>query len=422
MAYGANASTLAASWHPESLPAGLAAMLRRGVLRKGRLDRLREALSAVDAGRPLTVVAIGASVTANHGGAVGVFQDQFPLRYIAPVSSCTGLCDRPGWLRPVFDFITPPATRHPRSVLVNAGQAGVGLYRYLDCTATVVPDAADLVIIDAATIKSHPAQHERVLRRMLRLKGAPALLLLSFPRWCTPVIQGCDDVEARCPERIQLHRNASCYSSSAHIESTRKHLEQVERPLLRLADHYGLPMLSAGAAFMDAVNAREVGFHMDRLTGDSLHPVQGCTMDILRSGGSAEQPQCRYELLVAALVNSFIHHSALGGVGRAAHRSFAGAAVTAATIDVSRLTSGRSVWEPTNVRCAYNETLERNRGGALGDEARAGAAAHFWRCKCPPLNRNGASMGPPNERCFSWGSGWHRHTLPDVVKARSHGY
>ena len=88
MAYGANACTLAASWHPESLPAGLAAMLRRGVLRKGRLDRLREALSAVDAGRPLTVVAIGASVTANHGGAVGVFQDQFPLRYIAPVSSC----------------------------------------------------------------------------------------------------------------------------------------------------------------------------------------------------------------------------------------------------------------------------------------------------------------------------------------------
>ena len=67
---------------------------------------------------------------------------------------------------PIFEYVAPAATRHTSSAVVNCGQAGSPLSRYVECTSTMVPANADLILIDAATIDDNPRAMEVVLRRL----------------------------------------------------------------------------------------------------------------------------------------------------------------------------------------------------------------------------------------------------------------
>jgi hypothetical protein len=79
-------------WHPSNLTSQLVDMLRAGVGGVGDLARLRRFLRRLRAGRPVLVAAIGASVVADYGGAIGYMQDRQGLGLVSPsmrmVKSC----------------------------------------------------------------------------------------------------------------------------------------------------------------------------------------------------------------------------------------------------------------------------------------------------------------------------------------------
>ena len=165
------------AWHPRHLTHHLSAIIRAGITTRGDLGRLHDALSRQVQGDGLLVAALGASVTADFGGAVGLWQDRYPVRHVGYLRSCTGAsqCARPGWLLPVLSMISSLGAQRPSadanarpdklasasSTMVNCGKAGSSIARYLECTASLVPEMADVIIVDAATVDYRDLQARR---------------------------------------------------------------------------------------------------------------------------------------------------------------------------------------------------------------------------------------------------------------------
>ena len=314
-------------WKPRSWPPELASMLARGVLCRGRPERLLRAMRDARLGKPVVVAAVGSSLTANLGGAVGMWQDRFSeLTYVSPLAGVTENVIVPGWLLPVFEAIAPRARRHAESVLVNVGQAGSPLSAYKMCTRQVLPSRADVIIVDAAAISCPRSDVENVLRRLLALEGSPALLLMNFVRWCDPETGPCDAKCQRQAEHTRLNSNrqlrddGTCYRPP-YLNSSLARAARREAPLLALADHYNLTVLSARAAFSDAVARGVAGFDPRQMTADSLHP-KPCTFADLGRGGHGD---CRGTLLISSLLVAYVH-SVWSDAARAGPRSLAGGA------------------------------------------------------------------------------------------------
>ena len=175
------ALTLPLRWTPTGWSSSFARMLRKGVVHWGDPSRLVDAMVRARAGQPITVVAVGASVTALNGGVIGAWQDQYPgISYISPLHKCTGRCVVPGWLLPAFEAIVPSAQRHPNSSWVNAGHAGSAITDYLECTRNVLPTRADVLIVDAASVEAAATGVEKV-----PLALHPSTLLLAPA--CSPL-------------------------------------------------------------------------------------------------------------------------------------------------------------------------------------------------------------------------------------------
>ena len=221
-----------------------------GVAVEGDLTRLALALSRARGGDALTLVGMGGSMTADHGGMWATMQEAHALAYPGTSDGCGPGCVRSGWLLDAFEYLMQlvNSTRAQNmSAVVNAGLPGSPLPRYLDCTATLVPEDADIVIIDAATIVwgsgKKAAAVERVIRRILSFPRQPAVVLLHFFQFCNPAVQ----LQA---ERAVMHRNRSCYSPGQLMQSWQS-ARYIEDLLDRIASYYLLPAISARRALFD---------------------------------------------------------------------------------------------------------------------------------------------------------------------------
>ena len=238
-------------WHPSRLPRDLKKLLRAGVTSAGDLGRLQQALTRLERGDSLVLSAVGASVTADYGGALGRLQDRFDLAYTGNLRKCTGAaaCEWAGWLLPVFSYLTRAAndTMATSVSFANVGQAGTGLSRYLECTGSVVPEHSDIILVDASTVDyGNLPQIERTLRRLLSLPRSPALILLHFFDWCS--CQNCvaDGSRLKCAacsprQRSMKHRNGECYRPD-RLTAAWSAGARVEDPIDSLAQHYSLPV------------------------------------------------------------------------------------------------------------------------------------------------------------------------------------
>ena len=172
------------------LPAAdLTALYRQGVVHNGStlglpdpMRRLQRVLHRADSGLPVIVAGVGASVVGDFGGVVGRFQDRFRLAYCCTPSFIRGTAMRSGWLLPIFAEVAG-AVPHNGSALVNCGRPGNPIGCFLGCTATLVPENADLLIVDAATIGEKPANVEKLLRRLLSMPRSPAVLFVNIFTW-----------------------------------------------------------------------------------------------------------------------------------------------------------------------------------------------------------------------------------------------
>lgn len=365
---------LPATWEPSSMPAELVAQLRAGVMQAGHLGRLHQALERVGRGEPLVLAAVGASVTSDFGGIVGEMQDRHRLGYIGHPGRCHTQCVHFGWLLPIFRFLTRGTNgslaQNPASAVVNCGQAARQVSTYLDCTASAVPHTADIIIMDGANgmapINGNQFKPtERVLRRLLALPHRPAVLLLHWLDWC-----GCTEYSTHCPQgaRIDRHHNRTCYTKEGLSQSWNMARLREETGWALLAEHYRLPVLSVRRAFHplrlaasrggdDESNGRAssaAARTASLLPEDPMSAGDGATPKLSRrsakdsnshkesgSGSTHQNPpssmvkpaelplltwdglhpwrcgaldwrSCRYSLLIAALVNTFIADAAAG--------------------------------------------------------------------------------------------------------------
>lgn len=95
--------------------------------------------------------------------------------------------------------------------MVNAAFSGHKLSTYLRCSHTKLPDHADLVIIDGASMpqEGDGPDVEAVLRRVLTLPRAPAVIFVHIPNWCW-----------REPDAIRLASSTACYSPRHLVEQS----------------------------------------------------------------------------------------------------------------------------------------------------------------------------------------------------------
>ena len=245
------------------------ASLSRGIANLGdphRMDRVRHALRRGD---PVLVAALGASVTSDYAGIDGNSQALHPSVCAAALRQCGRGCRWVGWLQDTVDSLR---TALPKAhvTAINCGLPGSPLSFAAPCLESHVPASADLVVVDAATIRSSPQSVEAILRRLLSLPRQPAVVLLHFFHWCA-TNRGCS-----APAGVEPW-------SHAHMAANWLAGARMERDLTDLAAYYGLPALSVRAAhFHAALNATRAGESPGEslgrrarwLTKDGLHPTR----------------------------------------------------------------------------------------------------------------------------------------------------
>ena len=296
-------------WQPSSLSENLNSRLRAGVTQAGHLGRLRQAMAKARGGKPIVMVGLGASVTSDFGGAVGYMQERYSLGYIGVPKTCRGDCVRYGWMLPVFRYLTQHgAARNINgsepSSLVNCGQAARFVSSYIDCTASSVPENADLIIVDGSNGMPFAGRDFRptevVLRRLLSLPNQPAVIVLHWLDWCACGLDTC-----KPGPRVDRHRTGWCYSPEGFNQSWIIGRRREEGGWATLAKHYQLPTLSMRLALHPlsttfGESTTSDGLHSiwkapDKFTWDGLHP-NPCK-------GTFES--CTYSMLIATTLNRF---------------------------------------------------------------------------------------------------------------------
>ena len=245
------------------------ALLSRGIANlgdQGRMDRVRHALRRGD---PVLVAALGASVTSDYAGIDGDSQALHPSVCAGALRQCGRGCRWAGWLQDTVDALRAAL---PKALVtaINCGLPGSPLSFAAPCLESHVPASADLVVVDAATIRSSPQSVEAILRRLLSLPRQPAVVLLHFFHWCA-TNRGCG-----APPGVEPW-------SHAHMAANWLAGARMERDLTDLAAYYGLPALSLRAAhYHAALNATRTGERAGEgrgpraswLTKDGLHPTR----------------------------------------------------------------------------------------------------------------------------------------------------
>jgi hypothetical protein len=252
-------------------------------------------------------------------------QDLFSLGYSGMPSEIKEPKVAPGWMMPVADFLSRLGSdnssnehnRHyetrwlsrggrsnfSRVRLINAAFAGHKAEVYLSCLATKVPLDTDLFIVDAATVPQNDAKSEALLRSLLALPKAPAVVLMHFTNWCWH-----QDVNGELA--IKEARSKVCYQPR-RLASSWTGAMKTEQMLDGLGSYYGLPSLSMRRAFSSAAlssaflprrhRAIDDFFDPASLTTDGLHPHRaGC-----RLSGHRRCERERYSQLAAALLNTY---------------------------------------------------------------------------------------------------------------------
>ena len=259
--------TLPPSWHPSNIPLELARLATRGVHSSGDLTRLRAALRRRQRGEPCVILALGSSVTASFGGAIGRMQDSYAVAYSATGSGmprwCTKACVNAGWLLPIHSFLSTPRTNVS---VVNAGRNSESVSGLMKgCTASFIPSEVDIVLLDAASIPPEAAAFERLLRYLLALPRRPAIILLHLFQWCSLTTLSSNEASI-------VRANRSLCNGPRMVSMSSREGIAVESPLNDLADVYGLPVLSVREAYADAALRGAPDFAPSLLTQDGLHP------------------------------------------------------------------------------------------------------------------------------------------------------
>ncbi|KAI7842797.1 hypothetical protein COHA_003543 [Chlorella ohadii] len=207
------------------MAADLQAEARRGVTYSGSGAALRRLAAKLLAGQPVSLVAIGGSVTSMGG------REPDGESYIARV----------------FQYINTTFP-HRQHRMYNEGVPATSSETFEPCVESIVPQDADLVVVEFAINDPGPPisyaskfrrRYEQLLRRLLLLPSKPAVILLqAYPWWMSFGDGFWQGLYYREPET----------------------------ELTVLGQYYDLPVVSVRAAAWRLMQAGIEGFKVDKVT------------------------------------------------------------------------------------------------------------------------------------------------------------
>ncbi|KAI7841869.1 hypothetical protein COHA_004398 [Chlorella ohadii] len=211
-----------------------AADVQRGITYHGTGARLQAVAAKLLAGQPIKAYTLGGSVTKGQGASTD--GAAYPHRF--------------------FEFIRA-AFPHSKHVLLNKGIGGTSSGIFAACAEQLVAPDADLVFVEF-TVNDRPdlpltdpqrKGFEQLLRKLLRLPGRPAVVLLHHYPWWRASGDG---------RRLGLF-----------------YYPLTEQHFTLLAHYYDLPSVSVRAALYPLMINAVDGFKVDKVTQRHRHMPNG---------------------------------------------------------------------------------------------------------------------------------------------------
>ncbi len=244
------------------------ASLARSLVHLGDPSRFQRLHADLQAGRPLTVGVIGASV-AQNGGCINqpgqrcmFYNGRVPVR----MEAWNDRRLHKGFAVRLVDLLNATWPRS-RPTLVNAAQDATPAQNTLPCLFTHLPRHVGLVVIEFGSLALHlrMTAAEAIVRKLLGIRPPPVIVFLTIRGLCKRTKQ-------QTPETIR-------YTLGSHWELyTRSDVtawSRAEQEFGKLCVHYGLSCLSLFEATHDHMLARRPGFTLQDVSLDCLHPSLG---------------------------------------------------------------------------------------------------------------------------------------------------
>ena len=231
-----------AAWQLEAGNGGLSdAQLASSVAHGGDGMRVRRFMGLLTAGQPVSMAVVGGSISAG-----------------ATYTTLRG--DKASWLwhRLFFDWLNASFPHRANSQFNGALPASTPGY-VESCITLHVPVASDLVFVEYAANFDNPRAYERLLRRLLRYRPQPAIILLNMPYFF-----GND---------LARNIDQSLPTTARDLNFTFQDTMAAENSITLLAQHYGVPSLSMRNALFHEMQANVTeAMRLKDVMLDRVHP------------------------------------------------------------------------------------------------------------------------------------------------------
>lgn len=239
----------------------------------GDLSRAEALLSRLKQGEPVTLAAVGGSITAGHGA--------------------WGPAKNSGWSRVLFDALEQrwPARPGSQHTYANGAIPAVPPPYFLACLHDCIPAPVDMLLIELAansdaTRRNHIGAIEALIRRALTWPGAPLVLLIDWTdHWGWPISNGRYNRTAAAGSAAGSDRHFSRASRQASSRAARgpffapkPHSDwdyyAVSAPRINrhLSSYYRVPHLSTSAALWHHDRSDTIGLRHEEIAADWNHP------------------------------------------------------------------------------------------------------------------------------------------------------
>lgn len=228
----------------------------------GQAQALDHLFGPLEAGEPIVLGILGASV-AQNGGCL----DQ-PRKRCMHFSGRRGSIGK-GWAVRLLEHINR-SWPHADHRINNSALDAMGIGALGDCLLGHLPPRLHLMIFEfgsMAQVNAADAWHmEEALRLVLQMDPPPLVLMVSFHEWCTQRLQ---------PRRLYTTGQTLAGHLRGYVFPDTP-WARVEREATRLCQHYGQACVSVKDGLEAQAYGEAPGFSVRDLTGeDCLHPVNG---------------------------------------------------------------------------------------------------------------------------------------------------
>ena len=239
--------------------------LDRSVSRLGDPAHFAPFISKLDAGRPVRIALLGASVGLDGGCVDQPGRRCQDLSGLQLTSMPWGLPKRrrfAGFLVRFFHMLNA-SWPHPEHRLNNSASDATPPHSALDCLFSHMPRSVDLVVLEwgsmARSVNAAPT--EALLRLLLSLRPRPVLVFLTVREWCRSDVVLRGDGKGPMPPLFATGEATPWRSAESLFE--------------RWCDHYGTSCLSYHRALAPLVLANASGYGLSDVAADCLHPLKG---------------------------------------------------------------------------------------------------------------------------------------------------